>query len=139
MNPEETVQNKMKEFPEEWIEKALRELNVTNYVEALNELKDIIDESRTLFTTTEALEYAIIIDEIKNRLDKIALMPRTGKKEIDAELQDLKKYLEQIFLEVGIDENEKSKVLRRVRDNIGRIIAYFVLRLSDNSCYIVNQ
>ena len=139
MNPEETVQNKMKEFPEEWIEKALRELNVTNYVEALNELKDIIDESRTLFTTTEALEYAIIIDEIKNRLDKIALMPRTGKKEIDAELQDLKKYLEQIFLEVGIDENEKSKVLRRVRENIGRIIAYFVLRLSDNSCYIVNQ
>lgn len=139
MNPEETVQNKMKEFPEEWIEKALRELNVTNYVEALNELKDIIDESRTLFTTTEALEYAIIIDEIKNRLDKIALMPRTGKKEIDAELQDLKKYLEQIFLEVGIDENEKSKVLRRVRENIGRIIAYFVLRLSDNSCDIVNQ
>ena len=139
MNPEETVQNKMKEFPEEWIEKALRELNVTNYVEALNELKDIIDESRTLFTTTEALEYAIIIDEIKNRLDKIALMPRTGKKEIDAELQDLEKYLEQIFLEVGIDENEKSKVLRRVRENIGRIIAYFVLRLSDNSCYIVNQ
>lgn len=122
-------------LPGEWIDKALQDLDVKNFKEAFYELKILLSEYK-LLTYTEVEKYHQIIDRIMSSLEQILELPVTDRDVVGERLNSIKVRVEEIkYVGEGSPEEveKKSEMLRKVREKIGRIVAYFVLTLSDNN------